>query len=76
METIKYFTAKEIRAVLKKKFGKDFCTQLARLAKKSKPWVSRHITGTLKTKGGRKFIAQKMGKVDGQMVSYKNIYPE
>lgn len=76
METIKYFTTQEIREALEKRLGRAFCKQLAGLAGKSKPWVSRHIAGTLKTKEGRKLIAQQMGVVNGKRVSYKHIHPE
>lgn len=76
METIKYYTKEEIREALKKRLGNDFCSKIAGPAEKSKSWVSRHISGTLRTKEGRKLIACSMGKVDGKRVKMSQIYPE
>jgi len=52
---------KEIRERLSKRHGKAYNRLIADKAGKSGAWVSRHISGTLKTREGRKIIARHCG---------------
>jgi len=56
------WTPDKIRGALVSILGRDWRPQLAEKAKKSGPWVSRHVSGTLKTMAGKELIADAINR--------------
>lgn len=61
----------EIRGALMTKLGRKFAAALAEKSGKSRPWVSRHISGTLTTDEGQELIASAIGRTVAQTFQQK-----
>ncbi len=53
------------------KLGRKFAEVLSEKSGKSRPWVSRHISGTLSTQEGQELIASAIGRTVAQTFRQK-----